>query len=278
MDLRNYRIVPQHRSKWHLSGMCAGLVFLTTGCPTVPLSGDGTSSGSGGSTTVAREIVNFTANFAISELDPAVSVLYNIEGTPDSISGFYVPVADNNPGALAIADRIIIANLNPGTNQFKFNPAVSGIGFFRVGIIVVEAGVELPAIESLGTVQVQGQPNPFFIQPPAESTTDVVKGDFVTIRFDAGDPEGDVQWRLFYLTVTDSRVLPADQLGTELALGRGNLGLAVLDTSTLDPGNYDLGVSATDTGQSIAATVAGGLGDRIVTVIGPFVRVVDATP
>lgn len=279
MDSRNDRPVPLHRPTRLLPGMCISLVFLATGCPTAPLTDGGGGSGTNGSTTVVRKIVNFTINFPISERDPAISVLYNVEGTPDSISGFFVRVADNSPGAVPVADPIVTAtNLPAGTDQFKFDPAGSGVGFFRVGIIVVEAGVELPTIESQGTVQVQGQPNPFFIQPPAQSVTEVVQGDPVTIRFDAGDPEGDVQWRLFYLTVTDSRSLPADELGTELALGLGNLGLALLDTTTLIPGNYDLGISATDTGFSISATIADGSGDRIVTVIGPFVRVVAAVP
>jgi hypothetical protein len=105
-------------------------------------------------------------------------------------------------------------------------------------------------------------------------------GTDVAISFDAGDPEGDVQWRLFYLSETDSRELPPDQLGTQIGPpGSGNVGNATLSTSGLNPGDYELGLSATDSGMSIANTVAAGDLERIVTIPntatrGPIVRVV----
>lgn len=279
MNLVTIRLVIQPWAKRIRTGLCGLIVCIAGGCPSGVPNGDGDGNGSsnGGSEEPTREIINFNSNFAVSELDPSISVMYNVEGTPDSISGFFVQVADDNPGAVPIADRIVTAvNLPVGAEQFKFNPQVAGVGFFRVGIIVVVDEVELPTIESTGIVQVQGRPNPFFIQP-TQLLEEVEQGEVVTIRFDAGDPEGDVRWRLFYLSVTDSRSDPADELGTELGLGEGNVGLSVLDTTTLVPGDYELGVSATDTGFSISSTISHGLASRIVTITGPLVRVAAAT-
>ena len=277
---RAIEIIRPHRRSFRLmSAFLAATLCVTTGC-TLDLTDGGDPNNdpnNGDPVAPTREIVNFNSNFSVSELDVAISVLYNVEGTPDSISGFFVKVADGNPGAIPIADAVITAvSLPGGASQFKFDPAASGVGFFRVGLIVVEDGAELPTIESIGTVQVQGRPQPFFIQP-IDSLLEVTQGDPVVIRFDAGDPEGNVRWRLFYLSSIDPRNNLPDNLGKELALGEGNVGISTLDTTTLEPGDYELGVSATDTGNSISATVANGAVDRIVTVFGPVVRVVEAT-
>ena len=107
----------------------------------------------------------------------------------------------------------------------------------------------------------------------------VIVGTKVTVSFDAGDPEGVVQWRLFFLDSTDSRDASPDQLGTEIAVGAGNTGQATFDTTDLTPGDYELGFSATDSGSSVSSTAVSGHVERIVTIpndmrSGPVVRVV----
>jgi len=105
-------------------------------------------------------------------------------------------------------------------------------------------------------------------------------GADVTVSFDIRDPEGDVQWRLFYFSESDLRNGLEDDLGTELATGSGNAATFSLNTNSLDPGDYQFGISATDSGSSISATVANEEYDRIVTIPNiatptPIIRVVE---
>ncbi len=285
MELAPIRMI-SHR--WFAGLIAAvGTIFLVfgPGCPGVPDPGDNDNAdndNTGGE--VTAEIVSFTTNFGVSELDPPISVIYTVTGTPDSIAGFYVPVADASAGAAPIGDRVIVAtNLLAGTNEaFNFDPAAAGVGYYCVGLIVVVDGVELtPTPMSEGVIQVEGPPDPVFIQPP-DAITSVWLGDDVTISFDAGDPEGDVRWRLFYLSDSDSRNNPPDQLGTQIKTGTGNVGSATFSTSGLNAGDYEIGISATDSGYTIATTVSNGDLDRIVTIpndsqSGPIVRVVDTS-
>ncbi len=263
------------------------LLPLLVGCPTAP--GDGPppddNNGNGtppdGTDVVTVEVVNFTANSAISELDPPVSVLFTATAEPDSIAGFYQPVIGNAAGAIAIGDRVIpplaedLMPVSPNElQQYKFDPQAAGVGFYRLGLLYTVGSDEFLA-ESDGIVRVQGAPNPIFIQP-----TELIKlaeqGDDVPILFDAGDPEGDVRWRLFYLNLSRGESVdddvPPGSLGTELMLGSGNVCIGcTLPTGGLLPGEYELGLSATDSGFSVAATPA----NRVVTTeSGPVIRVV----
>jgi hypothetical protein len=274
-----------HRwSIWLVAGVCATLLVVGPGCPGVPAPGDNTNDNTDGDGEVTAQIVSFSQNFGVSALDPPISVLYTVTGTPDSIAGFYVPVADESAGSAPIGERVIVVSaLSPGTNRaFSFDPAAAGIGYYRVGLIVMVDGVELtPTPLSTGVIQVQGPPEPRFIQP-ADAVTGVWKGDDLFISFDAGDPEGDVRWRLFYLAESDSRDNPPDELGTQIKTGSGNVGSATLSTSSMNAGEYEIGLSATDSGFTIATTVANGDLDRIVTIpndlqSGPIIRVVDTT-
>ncbi|UCC32503.1 MAG: hypothetical protein JSU86_09510, partial [Phycisphaerales bacterium] len=224
---------------------CVAFAVFAIGCPSapgpLPPTGDGADDGAGAGLPadgVSGEIINVSTNLGVSALSPPISILYNTTGTPDSISGFYVPVAGG--------DRIIVAkNLSGGSNRaFNFDPGAAGVGYFRVGIIMMVGGEEVTA-ECTGTIHVQGPPNPFFIQPADAITTKFV-GEDVFISFDAGDPEGDVKWRLFYLTEADPLDNPPDQLGTLISTGSGNIGSATFSTAGLSAGDYELGISATD--------------------------------
>lgn len=267
------------------AGLCAVLLVIGSGCTGFPSGGqppDDTSDGDNGSPTdsgeVAGQINNITTNIGISALQRPIAVLYSVTGSPDSISGFYVPVADNSPSAGPIGDRVIVAvSLPAGADQaFDFDPVAADVGFFRVGILIAADGMEFEALSS-AVIRVEGVPAPFFIRP-TEAIKEVVQGEDVIVSFDAGDPEGDVQWRLFFLSESDPRSSPLDELGTEIATDSGNVGLVTFLTAALVPGDHQLGVSATDSGFSIAATVAAGEADRIVTVFGPIIRVSFETP
>ncbi len=260
---------------------CVLTILALSGCPTSSPNGDDNVNGNdnggtdGDTGVLGGKIISFSTFFSMSELDPAVSVLYEVTGGPDSIAGFYVPVADANPAAGETGDRVVAATSLPSTGpnrRFQFDPRVAGVGYFKVGILL-ERGDETAEALSTGVVQVEGQPSPRFIRPVA-AFDEVLQGTEVPVAFDAGDPEGDVQWRLFYLSESDSQNNLPDELGTLLAAGRGNVGGATFSTAGLGSGDYQLGLSATDSGSSVSATVASGNLDRIITVFGPIVRVV----
>lgn len=244
------------------------MLALIGGCPVVPGTqpppdGGGDGSGSGN---IRAEIVTPSSSFGISFLAPPVQVRYGVPTDATDVRGFRVPVADLSPNSPAIGDRAVVATgLGTGTNQFfDFDPQDAGVGFYRVGILYALAGEEKVA-ESEAVIQVEGSPDPIFIQP-FDPLVAVQQGDVVTVTFDCQDPEGQVQWRLFYLASADSRTVPTDRLGTQLAVGSGNVGAFSFQTNGLDPDDYTLGLSATDSGTSIAATVAADQNDRIVTI------------
>ena len=265
------------------AGLCVVLSMWLSGCPITDPNGNGNGNtntndnSSGGQLTVS--ILNLSTSFGISVQEEApLSVLYTVTGSPDSVLAYYVPVADISPTAGPIGDRVVIdSSLVVGEGQaFSFDPVASGTGFYRVGVVAT-VGDETVEDESDGVIQVQGPPDPVFVQP-AVAVTDVVAGEGVLVSFDAGDPEGDAQWRVFYFTDGDDRTLPADQLGTLIKTGSGNIGQVTFDTSGLLPGDYELGLSAVDSGRSITAAVAAGEDDRIITIpidaeAGPIVRV-----
>jgi hypothetical protein len=267
-----------------------GIVLLAVGggCPNLVPSdnsnGNGNGNGNGNtndnSSGGTAEIISPSTSFGLSALDAPVSVLYTVDASATNIRGFRVPVADSSANSAPIGERAITGtDLHAGVRQvFSFDPQEAGVGFFRVGILYTLNGTE-EDVESQAVIQVQGSPNPLFIQP-TQALTQVAQGADVSISFDVRDPEGNAQWRLFYLSETDSRDNPADQLGTGLATGSGNVGTFTLKTTSLDPGDYQLGLSATDSGASVAQTVSTGESDRIVTVpndtvVTPIIRVAE---
>ncbi len=252
--------------RWRIAAFPT-MLLLIAGCPGFPGTQpppDGGGDGSGGS--ITAEIITPSSSFGISLLDPPVQVRFSVPTTATDVRGFRIPVADLSPNSAPIGDRTVVAtDLDTGTNRFfDFEPQEAGVGFFRVGIIYVTGGQE-KSTESQAVIQVEGPPDPVFILP-VDSIAVVQEGESVTVTFDCRDSEGEVQWRLFYLSSADSRTVPADRLGTQLAVGSGNVGTFTFQTAGLDADDYTLGLSATDSGASISATVAAGQNDRIVTI------------
>lgn len=264
--------------------LAAGFSLFALGCPMTTTTGGTNNGNTSGTGSTTDEIVNFKSNFGISALGSPLSVIYNVTGFATSISGYFVPVANSTADSAETGDRVIIAtSLQSGGNQaFNFDPALAaerGLGFYRVGLIW-NVGLFQSSVQSAGTIEIQGTPNPVFLMPTPQSLTQVAQGTNVTIQFDAQDPQGVVQWRIFYLSAGDDPTVPVDQLGTEIAVGNGNLcANCILSTLELEPGDYELGLSATDSGFSIATTVSRGTPSQIITTVngnGPAVRVIDA--
>lgn len=284
--------------------MLGAALAFAAGCPGVPdpSTGDPTTDPppSTGSGPVTGHIDGILSAVSLSLQDPAISILYTVTGSPDEISGFYVRVQDSSPNAVAIGEPTSVASGLPATGpntSFLFFPDASGVGFFRVGLSITADGEEIVALSD-GVIQVQGSPDPCFVLPctiadsgtPAAETflacgdtlcdliaeVDNTEQDSVNVSFDAGDPEGAVQWRLFYCGESDcDPLIPADQIGTEILTGNGNVGLVAFLVAELSPDDYQLGISATDSGLSVAGTVAvDGDNNRIATVFGPIVRII----
>lgn len=256
---------------------------ILTGCTPTNNGGTGNDNTADGSGLDAR-VVSFATAFTVSQLAQTPSVIYTVNNAPTGavISGWIVPVADLSPGAEPIDEPILLkTDLPSGTNQ-AFSLCVTDdmgvcsllnvpVGYYRVRLVVTPLTGTPVAVESTGAVHVQGPPNPTFVLPAEEALDSagnitVRQGATVLVKFDAGDPEGDVQWRLFLLGEGDSLTESADVIGTQLTTGSGNVGSYSLLTASLAPGTYRLGLSATDSGSSIAATVAAGRADRIVTI------------
>ncbi|MEK6676449.1 MAG: hypothetical protein AABZ47_12450 [Planctomycetota bacterium] len=261
-------------------------VFMILGSACVPVPTDsGTSNdNSVGATnsdgsTVTTGIVSPQASFSISGRSVPISIIYNVVGQPEEISSFYAEADPLNPTGTPQGERFPISvGLQAGRNQqFQFDPGVVPLGSYRLGILVRTSEGQTEYF-STGIITIEGSPTPSFIQP-TQAISQVSIGAIVPLSFDAGDPENRVQWRLFYLTENDSRDTSPDELGTQLATGTGNVGQFSFSTGGLGQGDFEVGLSATDSGLSIAATVGRGELQRIVTIPsetdrGPIIRIV----
>lgn len=261
------------------------MMVVAVGCPatdSVPAPDqNGNVSNNGvdpSDTTITAEVKSFKSNFPISELADPVDVVYSVTGNPTNIDGFYVPVSAGGgelPGAVPV---ISAPDLPAGAGlSFPFDPKID-IGYYRVGLIITDGSKQIE-VRSLGTIQVQGAPDPEFIRPAPEEAT-VFAGTDVTVSFNAGDPEDDVQWRLFYTTDQTDFNESVDEQGVTLAVSvnMSNVGTAQFFTDGLPPGEYTLWLAATDSGTSIAATVQNGNESQIVTAQGPTVTIVADPP
>ena len=284
MQLAACKRMFRESARWVGSAAYLILLAFVTGCPVVnpPVDNNNGNTNSNDNTSTEAAIVNFTTNFGISELETPVSVLYTVDTDAENVQGYYVPVAGSATDSPAIGDRVIAAtNLDAGERlAFSFDPGEAGVGYFRVGILFELGTATGESAESNGVIEVQGPPDPVFILP-ANDVNAVVSGETVQVAFDARDPQAIVQWRVFYFTPQDPLDGPIDELGTEIASGSGNAGNVTWLTEDLALGDYQLGISATDSGASVAATVVARDFQRIVTVptmgeTTPIVRIIAA--
>jgi FG-GAP repeat len=259
---------------------CVAVVLLTVilvGCPngiltSNPAAGDGT----GGETTDEFGLLNLLSDIAFSD-DIALTVLYSVPSNSGDVVAIYrVLSAPVSAGGVEIGvEETIAEGLPVGANQsFVFNTAGLRPGFYQV--VVQAGGVSYP---SQGTIEIQGPPSPLFIEPSSDLT--VAAGATVNISADVGDPQGSAQWRLFYQD-SDADLSQEGQagggalLGTRIAEGAGSTVTVSWDTQSIPLGTYRFGLSATDTGTSVADAVSAGRADSIVTAYS--VAVVEVTP
>ncbi|MFQ5413467.1 MAG: integrin alpha [Phycisphaerae bacterium] len=269
---------------------CASCWVLVAGCGVASqndgTAGNGSIANDNGAVdpgAVSAEIFNPIINFRTSTFDGPVAVQFAVTGTPDSVSGFWVEVASGGGGPVG-TPVIVAPDLAADAVFFNFDPSTVDPGFYQLGLILTVGGEEIQVL-SPGTIEVEGPPSPTFILP-VQPLTDIVAGASVLVSFDAGDPENNVAWRLFYLitdspTVPDSDLtVPIGQRGTELAVSQGtdNFGSFTWATDGLAAGTYELCVSATDSGASVAATSLAGQSASIVTVHGPVVVITEPVP
>jgi FG-GAP repeat len=251
-----------------LFGGLAVLALTLTGCPgvTTPDAGGGEGGDGGGTTGSPNAQIIVPSNFGLSQADTSISIQYSVPATATDIRAFAIGVENDGVDAPTVGDPVQLASgLAAGDGQaFTFDPAAVGVGFYRLRLTFIFNTVEEVA-ESVSAIEVQGSPSPSFVRPTVTQLK-VVQGDDVAISFDAGDPQGEVQWRLFYLRDSDPRDVLPSALGVELLSGSGNAGVFNWSTDTVPPGVYELGVSATDSGSSVVATVSAGDVDRIITI------------
>ncbi len=249
-----------------VSGMLAvGFLTALSGCP-VP--GDGNGNAINGNTQPppsAFGILNILSNAAFSS-EVALTIFYSVPESAQDVEAFYrVLDAPANQGGEPIGIQETIAeNLPAGSNRsFVFDTAGLNPGFYQLGV-----RTEDETYLSVGTIELQGPPDPEFIEPADDVV--VRAGNEVDVVVDVGDPEGEANWRLFYQDANaplaeEGQAPDGSLLGTRLAEGEGNSIDFAWDTSNVTPGEYRLGISATDVGATIGEVVAAGGADVIVT-------------
>lgn len=277
MDLKAKKSELWHRGSIIKSILCIALMLIATGCPNITPPDDTTDPGTtqpDPNDEITASILSLTNTFRINILDGIVSIFYTVTGNPDldvegnSIISFQVKVADISADSEEIADPVVISSdLQAGNNKaFNFDPMAAGVGVFRVGIIVTVNGEQI-RVTSSDVIVVEDTPHPLFINPLGGTTTTVRQGDTFIVKLDAGDPENDVQWRLFYLEENDPLVVDDGELvGNDLDTGSGNVVEFTFIASNFEPGLYELGLSATDSGSSVEDTIDLEMPERVFTI------------
>ncbi len=233
--------------RWGASVLTAALAMICAGCP---MADDG-SSGNNGNLTAS---IAFFSNIRLSG-EQNVTVVYSTSTSASTISAYYVPVANTAVGAQATGAEVIFANnLTAGTNQTTtLNTLNIATGLYRIGLNVSDGNSSIKVL-SQGTFEITEIPTPVFELP--NSDLQIVAGTPVDIRIEVGDDENAVQWRLFFVEASTSvEGLPANQIGDPIATGAASQIITVWNTTGLSNGTYRIGISVTDSGQSIDAAV-----------------------
>jgi hypothetical protein len=240
------------------------LAVVLMGCiPGCPPAGDNGDNGTEGTPTAS--INNLTSDIRVSG-EQSVTVVYSAGPDAAAVSAFYIEVESAAPNANTVGVEVVFADgLATGDNQTTaLNTTPLPVGFYRVGLNVT-AGGETLRVLSLGTIQVTTLPDPTFTLP--NQSVFAQPGGNVQISANVGDAENAVQWRIFFVPRDERPSLTPDQYGTQIAAGTANVAQATWFTAGVPLGEYEIGIFVTDSGQSIADTVASGATDDIK---GPF--------
>ncbi len=202
--------------------------------------------------------------------DQPFTIVYSVSESASQVSAFYVPVESTDINAPTTGAEIVFqSNLDKGTNK-TVSADISALakGLYRVGLEIIRSG-ETVKVYSQGTIELTDLPEPEFKKPSQDLT--LVPSEYVEILASLGAPENPVQWRLFYIeTPIPTNGVPIDELGTGIDTGSANVANINWNTAGVPIGTYRLGISSTDTGQSIAQAVAAGNSDKIVTVYSEY--------
>ncbi len=252
---------------WILCCALAWLLPALVGCPLLNggQPGQPGSGGNGDPPPPTIGIINILANAAFSDA-VELTVFYNVSSTAQSVIAFYrlLDSPANLGGQPIDIEAVLAENLPAGLNRsFIFDTAGLRPGFYQLGL-----RADSETFFSRGTIEIQGPPSPLFLAPSEDVI--VRAGADVLIEVDVGDPQGRARWRLFYQDSDQPRseegTLPGGELlGIRLAEGSGNRVEFEWDTANVEPGEYVVGLSATDSGFSIGETVVAGSAASIIT-------------
>ncbi|MCB9850148.1 MAG: hypothetical protein H6817_05525 [Phycisphaerales bacterium] len=257
-DMTMRRRVTHHLSVMSRLALMLALGVMTTGCPT-----DGGGDNTGDEPT--GSINNLMSNIRISG-EQSLTIVYSAGPSDAEVRGFYVEVASTDANASTIGLEVYFANnLSTGDNRTtSLSTGPMPLGIYRVGLDITSGGQSLRVL-STGTIQITTLPDPEFTLPNQNLT--VQPGGNVEIAANVGDAENAVQWRLFFVTKDQRPTADADEYGTQISTGSANVAQATWFTAGAGNGEYEIGIFVTDSGQSIASTVASGNTDAIK---GPF--------
>ncbi|NOX57911.1 MAG: hypothetical protein GXP29_03520 [Planctomycetes bacterium] len=247
------------------------LTMVYTGC-TPPTAGtdqavEGDLSGS----------IAFFSNIRLSG-EQNFTVVYSTSPSATTVSAFYVPVASTAIDAAETGAEVVFASSIPvGANQTtSISTAGIAVGLYRIGLNIVDGGSSI-RILSQGTFELTELPTPEFSEPDRD--LQILAGAPVDIRVNVGDNENAVQWRLFFVEASSSiDGLAANQIGSEIATGSASQIITIWNTTGLATGAYRIGISVTDSGQSIAGAVSSGTTIPDPTFSAFSVTIVDEIP
>ena len=271
---------------WLMLGL---LIPLFAGCDI--MGSTGSTGGGGGGTTdgtddgdndqQTQDTISLVTDRVISGADQ-LTILYAVPTTATGVRPFYLPIS-SDPATPSNRTYVTTSTLAPGEGQFTLAAQNIPLGEFFVGVEYTSAEGASKYVLGTGVLRVQGPPSPQFVVPEEDVTrTAGQEGQTIDIRADVGDTEDVVAWRLFYISQTtapDLEQLSAAQvaeLGNLLRTGQGNVVSYTWDPQNVPAGVYLLGLSATDTGQSVADTAAAGNASKIVTIYSSFTVTIQA--
>lgn len=246
---------------------CCILTFAgLAGCPMDGGNGNGNNPDS-----LTGSIVSLISDITLSG-NQTLSIVYSADPNATSVEAFYVEVESTAADAPTVGAEVVFAtDLSTGDGQVtSLQTGSIPTGLYRVGLNLA-AGSLSAKVFSQGSFRISTLPVPVF-SLPNQNITRIAGTDPVQIQASLGDPENAVNWRVFFIPnglPTDG--IPAGQLGTMIGSGRANEAIVSWATAGVANGEYMVGISVTDSGQSVVETSADGNEDRIETVLNPFI-------
>lgn len=246
---------------------CCVLTFTgLAGCPTDGGNGNGNSPDS-----LTGSIVSLISDIVLSG-NQTLSIVYNADTNATSVEAFFVEVESTAADAPTVGAEVVFAtDLSTGDGQVtSLQTGAIPTGLYRVGLNLA-AGSLSAKVFSQGTFRISSLPVPEF-SLPNQNITRIAGTNPVQIQATLGSPENAVNWRVFFIPANMSiDGIPAGQLGTTIDTGRASEAIVSWTTAGVPNGDFMVGISVTDSGQSVAQTSSDGNEDRILTVLNPFI-------